>query len=76
MKSLSLKLEENMFYETESIINQLKLSRSKYLYDAISTYNKINKRKLLKNQLITESRLVSSNTLEVLAEFEMLEDEY
>ena len=75
MKSLSLKLEEKMFFETEAIINQLKLTRSKYIQDAIATYNQLNQRKLLKNQLITESRLVASDSLEVLAEFEMLEDD-
>ena len=76
MKSLSLKLEEEMFFETEAIINQLKLTRSKYIQDAIATYNQLNQRMLLKNQLITESRLVASDSLEVLAEFEMLEDDY
>jgi len=75
MKSLSLELEEKLFFETEAIINQLKLPRSKYIQDAIATYNQLNKRKLLKNQLITESRLVASDSLEVLAEFEMLADD-
>jgi len=46
-----------------------------YINDALDFYNKINKRKLLKQQLHYESKLVKQNSLEILKEFERIEDE-
>ena len=41
----------------------------------LSFYNKLTRRKLLKKQLAKESRAVSGSSLEVLHEFERMEDE-
>jgi metal-responsive CopG/Arc/MetJ family transcriptional regulator len=75
MKLLSLKLDDNIFNETESVISRIKKSRNRYINEAIDFYNKINKRKLLARKLANESKLVSSESLDILSEFEKLQDE-
>ena len=75
MKTLSLKLDDDIFDETEEITSKLKLARNRYINEALSVYNLFNKRRLLKTQLSKESKLTSSDSMEVLLEFEKLLDE-
>ena len=75
MKNLSLKLEENIFKETEAILNKINKSRNGYINEALQFYNKLQKRKLLSGQLEKESKLVKNSSMEVLSEFEMLDSE-
>lgn len=75
MKNLSLKLEERIYSETESIIDKIQKTRNKYINEALDFYNKVQKRKLLADQFHKESKLVSSDSMEVLREFDQLEDE-
>ncbi|MCS4435304.1 hypothetical protein [Aquiflexum gelatinilyticum] len=75
MKNLSLKLEDDIFQETELIISKGKKNRNRYINDAIEFYNRLHKRKLLSEQLSKESKIVAQDSLEVLAEFEKLFDE-
>lgn len=75
MKTLSLKLEDQIFLETESLISKVKISRNRYINEAVEYYNKHNKRKLLENQLRKESKLVSAESMKVLGEFELLDNE-
>ena len=75
MKNLSLKLEDNIFQETEGILAQTHKNRNRYINEALAFYNKLQKRRLLAKQLSKESILVSNESLSVLAEFEKLEDE-
>ena len=75
MKILSLKLDDNIYDDAEELIGKLKLARNRYINEAVATYNQINRRKLLKNQLIAESGATRKDSLKVLHEFEMLEDE-
>jgi metal-responsive CopG/Arc/MetJ family transcriptional regulator len=75
MKNLSLKLEDDIFLETEKIIKKVKKSRNRYINEAIEFYNRLHKRRLLSKQLSKESKLVSGDSLKVLAEFEKLNDE-
>ena len=72
MKTLSLKLDDKIFEEAEELTIKLKLSRNRYINDAVNIYNQFNKRKLLKNQLIKESKLTSNDSMDVLNEFEQL----
>jgi hypothetical protein len=46
-----------------------------YINKALAFYNDLNKRKDLKEQLRYESNMVKNNSLEILDEFEKLEDE-
>jgi len=75
MKNLSLKLDDNIFEDTERITSKLKLARNRYINEAVNIYNLFNKRRLLKKQLLKESRATYKDSLEVLAEFERLIDE-
>jgi hypothetical protein len=75
MKNLSLKLEDDIFLETERIVSKVKKSRNRYINEAIELYNKLHKRRLLSKQLSEESKLVSNESIKVLAEFEQLNDE-
>jgi len=75
MKILSLKLDDNIFNETEKVISRIKKSRNRYINEAVDFYNKINKRKLIARKLEKESKLVSTESLNILSEFEKLQDE-
>lgn len=75
MKTLSLKLDDAVFEETEQVVAKLQLARNRYINDALSLYNKFNKRLVLKKKLAKESQLVLQSSSEVLAEFEKLVDE-
>lgn len=75
MKTLSLKLEANIFQETEDILRKVKKSRNRYINEAVDYYNRINKRDLISKKLSGESKLVRKESLIVLNEFEGLNDE-
>ncbi len=75
MKNLSLKLEDNVFSETENVINQLHKSRNRYINEALDFYNKLQNRRLLARQLQTESKMVAEDSIEMLREFEEIDFE-
>jgi len=75
MKTISLKLDDNIFNETEVVLAKVKKSRNRYINEAVDYYNRINRRSLIAKKLAKESRLVKKESLAVLAEFEMLQDE-
>ncbi len=75
MKTLSLKLDDLIYKETEQLLEKMDKSRNRYINEALKYYNRIQKRKLLAELLEFESKLVSEESLKVLAEFEALEDE-
>jgi predicted transcriptional regulator len=75
MKTLSLKLDDQIFEETEKMTSKLNLARNRYINEALKIYNLYNKRRLLKKQLSKESKLISKDSMEILAEFEKLIDE-
>lgn len=69
-KSLSLKVKDEIFSETETLRKTVNKSRNKYINDAIDFFNKMQRRSLLKIKLGRESKLVSQESLEILDEFE------
>jgi len=75
MKTLSLKLDDSVFTETEQLITQIKKSRNRYINEALEFYNKIQKRKLLASKLEKESKLVEVESLTILHEFEIIDNE-
>ncbi len=75
MKVLSLKLDDEIYDETEKITSKLKLARNRYINEAVNIYNLFNKRRLLKKQLEKESKLTRKVSMDVLHEFEKLIDE-
>ncbi len=75
MKTLSLKLDEAVFSETEQVLQHVKKSRNRYINEALEFYNKIQKRKLIASKLEKESKLLKDESLLVLHEFEALDYE-
>ncbi len=74
-KALSLKLKEDVFKDVERITRKIKIPRNTYINKALEFYNNFNKRKLLKTQLLKESKLVKENSIHVLNEFDQIEDD-
>lgn len=75
MKTVSLKIDDSIFGETEEILKNIKKPRNRYINEAIEFYNNFQRRKLIENQLKKESKLVATNSMEIMAEFEIFENE-
>jgi predicted PolB exonuclease-like 3'-5' exonuclease len=73
MKSILLKLEDDLLKETELLLDGINKSRNRYINEALHYYNRIQKRKMLANMLKNESKMVADESMKVLAEFEKLE---
>ena len=72
MKTVSLKIDESIFGETEKILSLMRKPRNRYINEAIDYYNRMQKRIILEKKLRKESELVKSDSLAVLKEFEEL----
>jgi predicted transcriptional regulator len=70
MKTLSLKLDDEIFNEMEELTSKLKMAHNRYINEAVRICNQYNKRILLKKQLLKESKLTMTDSMEVLHEFE------
>jgi len=75
MKTLSLKLDDHIFKETEELTAKMKLARNRYINEALKVFNLYNRKKLIKNQLVQESKSVSKESMKILEEFEQLINE-
>jgi len=73
-KSLSLKLNDAVFEETEEILKKVKMPRNTYINKALDYFNEYNKRNLLKKEYLRASKLVAKESMHVLHEFEALYD--
>jgi hypothetical protein len=76
MKSLSLKIEDSIINETDELIKDIKISRNQYINQAIAFYNTIKKKNKIEKQLRDSSKLVAKSSMEVLKEFEELEETF
>jgi hypothetical protein len=72
MKTLSLKLEDQIFSETEIVISKVKKTRNRYINEAVDYYNRFNKRKIIAQKLAKESKLVEADSMSILAQFERI----
>ncbi len=73
MKTVSLKIDDSIFVETEKILSKIKKPRNRYINDAIDYYNRIQKRAILEKKLKKESDLVKADSMEVLKDFEEID---
>lgn len=73
MKTISLKLDESIFGETEKILPTVKKSRNRYINDAVDYYNRIQRRLILEKRMRQESGLVKENSMSVLKDFEEID---
>jgi cell division septum initiation protein DivIVA len=76
MKSLSLKLDEKVFDDTEAITKELKIARNRYINDALALYNKFNERNLLQKQLKKEIESCKESSSEVMKDWEDIDNEF
>ena len=74
MKTLSLKLDELIFNETEQVLSSLNKPRNRYINEALQYYNRLQRKRILAKRIETESKLVQAESLKVLAEFDNLDD--
>jgi predicted transcriptional regulator len=70
MKTVSLKIDDSIFRETESILTRIKKPRNRYINEAIEYYNRVQRRLILETRLKKESALVKNDSMNVLKEFE------
>jgi hypothetical protein len=75
MKNLSLKMDDEIFNETEKMIAKMNKNRNRYINEAVEFYNLLQKRRIISRQLRKESVMVREESMKVLAEFEKLQDE-
>ncbi|MBG6112106.1 putative transcriptional regulator [Flavobacterium sp. CG_23.5] len=73
MKTVSLKIDDSIFGETEKILSRISISRNRYINEAIEYYNKVQKRQILEKQLKAESELVKKESMNILKEFERID---
>ncbi|HPM13680.1 MAG TPA: hypothetical protein PK734_09320 [Bacteroidales bacterium] len=73
MKTISLKIDDSIFGETENILSRINIPRNRYINEAIEFYNKLQKRKIIEKRLKAESSIVAHETMNVLKEFENID---
>jgi predicted transcriptional regulator len=70
MKTVSLKIDDSIFGETEKILASIKKPRNRYINEAIDLYNKIQRKQILEKKLKKESGLVKEDSMLTLKDFE------
>jgi hypothetical protein len=75
MKNISLKMDDNIFGETEEILSKIDKPRNRYINEAIDYYNKLQRRRLLKKLLEKESNMVKEDSMTILEDFENIDYE-
>ncbi len=70
MKTVSLKIDDSIFSETEKILKRIKKPRNRYINEAINFYNKIQRKQILEKKLEKESNMVKIDSMSVLKDFE------
>lgn len=74
MKTVSLKIDDSIFEETEKILSKVKKPRNRYINEALAYYNKQQLRLFLEKQLKIESNRVRENSMSVLKDFEEVDN--
>lgn len=73
MKTISLKIDDSIFVETEKILLRMKKPRNRYINEALEYYNQLQRRLIIEKKLKSESELVKSDSMSVLKDFEEIE---
>lgn len=73
MKTISLKIDDSIFGETEKILSTVNKPRNRYINEAIEFYNKYQRNQILESKLKIESKLVAASSMEVLRDFDDLD---
>jgi hypothetical protein len=75
MKTLSLKLDEDIFEETEELVRLKGVARNRYINEALDFYNRFQRRKKLADDFKAASSLVKNSSILINEEFDRLIDE-
>lgn len=70
MKTISLKIDDSIFIETEKILSRIKKPRNRYINEALNHYNRLQKRMILEDKLRKESEVIREDSMDVLKDFE------
>jgi predicted transcriptional regulator len=73
MKTVSLKIDDSIFGETEKILTRIKIPRNRYINEALEHYNKLQRRQILEKKLKKDSDLVKSDSIRILKDFEEID---
>lgn len=73
MRTVSLKIDDSIFGETEKILARIKIPRNRYINEALEYYNKVQRRQLLEKRLKNDSYLVKNESVKVLNDFERID---
>jgi len=73
MKTISLKIDDSIFGETEKILSGMKKPRNRYINEALDYYNQLQKRLIIEKRLKNESELVKMDSMSVLKDFEEID---
>ena len=73
MKTVSLKIDDSIFVETEKLLLRINKSRNRYINEALEYYNRLQRRIILEKRLKSESALVKKDSLTVLKDFERID---
>ena len=73
MKTVSLKIDDSIFGETEKILSRINIPRNRYINEALEYYNKVQKRQILEKMLKAESSLVKKDSMNILKDFEKID---
>jgi hypothetical protein len=73
MKTVSLKIDDSIFGETENILSSIKIPRNRYINEAIEYYNKLQRRQILEKKLKSESEIVKKDSISILKDFERID---
>ncbi|MFB6320851.1 hypothetical protein [Saccharicrinis sp. FJH54] len=73
MKTISLKIDDSIFGETEKILSRMKKPRNRYINEALEYYNQMQKRIMIEKRLNKESALVKKDSMNTLKDFEEID---
>lgn len=68
-------MDEATFKSADEAARRLGMPRNAYINKAVRFFNRLNRRKLLAQELARDSKLVDQESAKVLREFESLGDE-
>lgn len=71
---LSLKMDEEIFRETEGLLKKIHLPRNAYINRAVAFYNRCQKRLLTKKKIQKDVAFLKDDTRQFIESFELLED--
>ena len=73
MKTISLKIDDSIFGETEKILSKMEKPRNRYINEALDYYNRLQRRLIIEKRLKKESELVKNDSMSVLKAFEEID---